>query len=335
MVRNSEQAIIRFLSILRATEPPQYVSGEVLARRAGVSRSAVWKQVRRLRSYGYGIDSMRGAGYRLARNTQSPVPWELKNRLKTRTLGRDVMYLGSTDSTQSIALSMANKKLRAADGLVVIADRQSSGRGRLGRKWLSPQGGLWFSVLIRPKMATAQVTVLPFVAAIAVREAIVKCTGIEPRLKWPNDIMISGKKVAGILLDISAEAESVNYAVIGVGINANIDASMLAPQVTSLHGITSLRTELGHEVSRLDLVATMLESLEYYLDILAKDGPTEIISAWKKHADMLGRRVEILSNDGPNYDGIAFDLEEDGSLLLMLDTGKKIGITSGDVRVRY
>jgi len=334
MRKSKDQKIQRLLSFLRSAGSSGYVSGQSLAKRAEVSRSAVWKQVRGLRQYGYEVESTRGMGYRLVSDTQNPVPWELKKILRATTIGKDVVYLPVAKSTQSIALSIAEKNAEA-NGTVVIAEKQESGRGRQKRKWFSPEGGLWFSVIHRPSIPTHSITLLPLVAALAVREAIAKTTKLDPQLKWPNDIMISRKKVAGILLDISAEAEWVKYAVLGVGINANVDASVISAMINDTRGITTLRTELGHDVSRLELLRLILENLESNLGLLTREGENEIISAWKKASDMIGRKVSVLQNNGVVHEGVAVDLGQDGSLILETESGRRMTINYGDVRVRY
>ena len=334
MRRSRDQKIARLLSLLRSAGSSGYVSGQSLAKRAEVSRSAVWKQVRGLRQHGYGIESTRGMGYRLVSDTRNPVPWELKRILRSTTIGKDIIYLSVAKSTQSIALSIAEKNAEA-NGTVVIAERQESGRGRLKRKWFSPEGGLWFSVLLRPSIPTHSITLLPLVAALAVREAIARTTKLDPQLKWPNDVMISRKKVAGILLDISAEAEWVKYAVLGVGINANVDASVISATINDSQGITTLRTELGHDVSRLELLRLILENMEANLNMLSREGEYEIIAAWKKHTDMIGRKVSVLQNNKVVHEGMAVDLGQDGSLIVETESGGKVTIIYGDVRVRY
>lgn len=333
-MRSKDQKIVRLLSLLRSAGSSGYVSGQSLAKRAEVSRSAVWKQVRGLKQYGYDIESTRGMGYRLVSDTQNPVPWELKKILRATIIGKDVVYLPVAKSTQSIALLIAEKNAEA-NGTVVIAEKQESGRGRLKRKWFSPEGGLWFSVILHPSIPTQSITLLPLVAALAVREAIAKTTKLDPQLKWPNDIMLSRKKVAGILLDISAEAEWVKYAVLGVGINANVDASVISSMINDTQGITTLRTELGHDVSRLALLRFTLEDLESNLGLLAREGENEVISAWKKYTDMIGRKVSVLQNNKVVHEGVAVDLGQDGSLILETESGRRVTITYGDVRVRY
>jgi BirA family biotin operon repressor/biotin-[acetyl-CoA-carboxylase] ligase len=316
-----------FLSLLGSQTG--YISGQTLAKKAGISRSAVWKQIKMLRRYGYAIESRHGLGYRLAGQTDLPVPWELARVLHTSFIGRQVIFRETTDSTQNIAVSLASKP--GSHGTVVIAEQQKSGRGRQKRKWLSPKGGVWLSVILKPAIPTAKITLLPFVAALAVCDAI-KATGLDARLKWPNDVMISGKKVAGILLDISAEADQVNYAVIGIGINANVDSAAVSARLDGIK-ITSISDELGRSTSRLDLTRSLLENLERYYVEMEQHGAGAILQKWKKSSDMLGRKVAVTQN-GKTIQGIAADVNDDGSLLLRTDQGD-IRVVSGDINVRY
>jgi BirA family biotin operon repressor/biotin-[acetyl-CoA-carboxylase] ligase len=325
---------LEFISALRSTGPAGFVSGQFIARKAGISRSAVWKQILKLRRYGYGVSSVRGQGYKLVSETEFPVPWELKARLGTSIIGREIIYKSKIDSTQRFAISIADTGA-SPNGMVVIAEQQKNGRGRLGRKWVSPLGGLWFSVILRPEIPTASITFLPFVAALAVREAIAVTTKLQARVKWPNDVMISGKKVAGILLDISAEADSINYAVIGVGINVNVDSRDISAKISGAQQITSIKNELGRDTSRLELLQIALEKLETYLDGFYKKGGSKIVADWKQQTDMLGRHVSIIQNGKVLCDGVASDVEDDGSLVISAKSGERIRIASGDVRVRY
>lgn len=320
----------QFLSLLKAESASGYVSGQALAKKAGISRSAVWKQIRRLRRYGYTIESLHGMGYRLAGETDSPVPWELAKALNTSFV-KNIVYRETVDSTQNLAMSIASKP--DSHGTIVIAEQQKSGRGRMKRKWLSPKGGLWLSVVLKPSIPTAQVTLLPFVAALAVCEAIREGTKLDAGLKWPNDIMISGKKVAGILLDISAEAEQVNYAVIGIGLNANVDSSAIASRLDAGIMITSIKDELGHEASRLVLARLLLEKLEHYYLELERQGPSGILQKWKQRSDMLGKQISV-TQGSKTIQGVATGLNDDGSLLLKAGD-KEISIVSGDIKVRY
>jgi BirA family biotin operon repressor/biotin-[acetyl-CoA-carboxylase] ligase len=321
----------QFLLLLRTESANGYVSGQILAKKAEISRSAVWKQIRRLRRYGYAIESLHGIGYRLAGETDLPVPWELAKVLHTSFV-RKIIYREAVDSTQNLAISIAGKP--DPHGTVVIAEQQKNGRGRMKRKWLSPKGGLWLSIVLKPSIPTAQVMLMSFVAALAVCDAIRECTKLDVRLKWPNDVMISGKKVAGILLDISAEAEQVNYVVIGIGLNVNVDSSYIASRLDPGTMITSMLNELGHEESRLVLVRLLLEKLENYYLELESCGPSSILQKWKQRTDMLGKQV-LVTQGGRTIRGVATGLSDDGSLLLRAGDDKEISIVSGDIKVRY
>lgn len=333
MGKANDQSIEKFLTLL-GSSPAKYMSGQILAKSAGISRSAVWKQIRRLRRLGYSIESVHGLGYRIKDGTQLPVPWELKKVLRTRRLGHRILYKDVVDSTQNIAIAIAEKGT-GTHGTVVIAEKQRQGRGRLRREWLSPSGGLWMSVILEPDVPTRIVTLLPFIAALSVCHAIRQCTGLDAKLKWPNDVMISGKKVAGILLDISAEAEHVNYSVIGIGINANIDSTSISARFAEdAPRITSISDQLGHNVSKLELARTVLENLEKRLSDLNDKGAHVILKEWESNADMLGRQVRVLQNGRTVCQGVARSVADDGSLIIQ-DGSREVKIASGDIRVRY
>ncbi len=324
-----DRRMVEFLALLK--ENADYASGQSLAKKAGISRSAVWKHVRRLRQLGYSIESLHGKGYRLAGETESPVPWELARVLKTSFVGKTVIYKESAQSTQRIAIALAEKG--SQHGTIVIAEQQTGGRGRLKRKWLSPKGGIWISVILRPTIPTAASTLLPFVAATAVCDAVREATGLEATLKWPNDVMVQGRKAAGILLDLSAEAETVNYAVIGIGINANLDAKKLRLGREGRPVATSLSDELGHGVNRLRLTGLMLEKLENCFVLLEEKGPATIVAMWRKRTDMLGRKVSVTQQGGA-VSGVAKEVADNGSLVVATAAGD-VSVVSGDVTVSY
>lgn len=324
-----DRRIVEFLDLLRKNA--DYASGQSLAKKAGISRSAVWKHIRRLRRLGYRIESLHGKGYKLEGDTEYPVPWELARVLKTSHMGKTVIYRESVQSTQNLAIALAEKQ--GAHGTAVIAEQQTGGRGRLKRKWLSPKGGIWISVILRPSIPTATSTLLPFVAAVAVCDAVREATGLDATLKWPNDVMVKGKKVAGILLDLSAEAEAVNYAVIGIGINANVESKKLHLDREGRPAVTSLSDELGHPVNRLQLTGLMLERLEQYLVLLEEKGPATIVALWRKRSDMLGRQASV-AQQGKVVSGTAKDIGDDGSLIVATAAGD-VSIVSGDVTVSY
>ncbi len=322
----------RLLSLLRLQKG--YISGKTLAKEIGISTSGISKRIRILRKFGYNIESRHRIGYRIADETNLPLPWELRNVLDTLFVGKDkIIYQLTTHSTQDLAILLAEEN-PSSDGIVVIAGQQKSGRGRQNRKWVSPKGGIWLSVVLRPRIPTSKITLLSFTAALAVCDAIKKTTQLDPKLRWPNDITISGKKVAGILIDISMEAERINYAVVGIGINANVDLLEISSNLEKDVKITSLSDELGHDTNILELTKVMLERLEYYYMKLKHCTPRTIIEEWKKNSDILHKKVALMQNN-KIIQGIAVDVKNDGSLLVRTDDCDNINVVTSDIRVRY
>ena len=320
------------LSLLRLQKG--YISGKNLAKETGISTSGISKRIKILRKYGYNIESRHRMGYRLAGETDLPLPWELAKVLQTLFVGKDkIIYRLTTHSTQSLAILLAEKNPRL-DGMVIIAEQQKGGRGRENRRWLSPKGGIWLSVVLRPRISASKITLLPFAAALAVCDAIKKTTQLDAKLRWPNDITIDGKKVAGILIDISMEAEQINYSVIGIGINANIDSSSISSCLEKSIKVTSLSDELGHKTSIVGLTKVVLERLEYYYMELKHCVPRTIIEEWKKNSDILHQKVVVIQNNR-TIQGIAADVKDDGSLLVRTDDCDNINVVASDIHVRY
>jgi BirA family biotin operon repressor/biotin-[acetyl-CoA-carboxylase] ligase len=328
----SEEPEEHLLSLLRLQKG--YISGKRLAKEIGISTSGISKRITILRKYGYKIESKHRMGYRLAGETDLPLPWELAKVLQTSFIGKDkIIYRRTTHSTQNLAILLAEKN-PSLDGIVIIAEQQKSGRGRENRRWLSPRGGVWLSVVLRPRISTSKITLLPFAAALAVSDAIKKTTLLDAKLRWPNDVTINGKKVAGILIDISMEGERINYAVIGIGINANVDSSSISSGLEKSIEVTSLSDELTHKTSILGLTKVILERLEYYYIEMKHCIPHTIIEEWKKNSDILHQKVAVIQNNR-TIQGIAADVKDDGSLLVRTDDCDNINVVASDIHVRY
>jgi BirA family biotin operon repressor/biotin-[acetyl-CoA-carboxylase] ligase len=322
----------KLLSLLRLQKG--YISGKIISKETGISTSGISKRIKTLRKYGYNIESRHRMGYRLAGETNLPLPWELTKVLDTLFVGKDkIIYRLTTDSTQNLAILLAEKNPNS-DGIVIIAGEQKSGRGRQNRKWLSPKGGIWLSVVLRPRISASKITLLPFAAALAVCDTIKKTTQLDAKLRWPNDVTISGKKVAGILIDISMEAERINYAVVGIGINANVDSSAISSYLEKGIKVTSLSDELGHKTNILDLTKVILERLEYYYMELKRCAPNTIIEEWKKNSDILYQKVAVTQNNR-TIQGIAADVNDDGSLLVRTNDCNNINVVASDIHIRY
>jgi BirA family biotin operon repressor/biotin-[acetyl-CoA-carboxylase] ligase len=254
----------------------------------------------------------------------------LKEGLRTKWVGRKIFFRHSVDSTNNWAKELA--KLGADEGTVAVAETQTAGRGRLERRWFSPKGGLWFSVVLRPKLETSETVKLVFVAGLAVAYVLRELYDLKAETKWPNDVLVNGQKVCGILSEMSTTEEKVNYAVLGIGINANFDTRKVLPKELRTSA-TSLENELGARINLDQLFKAMLEKLECIYDLFSDNGFATVLNEWKKHADFLGKRVEVRSG-AEKLCGLAEDVDEDGSLIVKLDGGVTKRVFVGDVTVR-
>src|ERR1017187_545749 len=244
----------KILSALRANL--NGVSGAQLAEQLGISRAAVWARIDELRQLDYDIAASPHFGYRLVSAPDALHADDLLARLgKTKVIGRDIRVFEQTTSTNDVVEKLARDGVK--EGVVVFAESQTRGRGRLGRKWISPERkGLWFSILLRPDLRPQEATQLTVASATALRRAIQNETGLSPEIKWPNDILIGGKKVAGILTELSAEVDRVKHLILGIGVDVNLDAGELPAELRKT--TTSLKIELGQPVSRSALAVAIL-----------------------------------------------------------------------------
>ncbi len=245
-------------------------------------------------------------------------------------MGRTVFVAYSVDSTNEWAKQLA--KLGACEGTVVVAETQTKGHGRLGRRWLSPVGGLWFSAILKPKLKAEEAVQLVFVASLAVAEVLHELYGLQARVKWPNDVLIKDRKVCGILAESSTTNNTVDYVVVGVGINANFDVKKALPEHL-WSDTTSVRSELGRKVRFEKLFVNLIEKMEKTYGVLLKDGFVRILSDWKRYACFLGRAVCV--NDGAEkLSGLAIDVNRDGSLVVQLENGVTRHFLVGDISLR-
>ncbi len=304
------------------------VSGADLSQQLGVSRAAIWARIEDLRALGYDIEASPHLGYRLLNAPDVLHADDLLSRLgKTKIIGRDIQVFEETTSTNDVVEKMARDGVR--EGVVVFAESQTKGRGRLGRKWISPaKKGLWFSVLLRPNLRPPEATKLTVAAATGVRRAIEAFTGLKPRIKWPNDILFQGRKAAGILVEMSAELDRVKYIILGIGVDVNLAASEFPSDLRQI--ATSLRAEGGKAVSRPDLAVAILRELEHdYLRVTTGQFAS-VADEWEKHGVTIGNEVVIHTGDR-QIRGRAESLDEDGALLLRTVHGHLERIVGGDV----
>jgi len=304
------------------------VSGTELAQRLKVSRAALSLRIEALRSLGYEIEASPHRGYRLISAPDVLHADELLSRLgKTRVIGREITVFEKTTSTNDVIEKFARDGVK--EGVVAFAELQTKGRGRLGRKWISPaRKGLWFSILLRPPLRPVDATRLTVASATAVWRAIHSQTGLVPGIKWPNDILMGDRKVAGILTELRAELDRIQYVILGIGVDVNMTPSDFSPDLRKL--ATSLRAELGKPVSRAELAAAILRELDAdYQRVIAGQFPA-IADEWEEHCVTIGRQVTIRVGER-QIRGRAEALDEDGALLLRTDHGHLERISGGDV----
>jgi BirA family biotin operon repressor/biotin-[acetyl-CoA-carboxylase] ligase len=306
-----------------------HVSGAKLAGRLGVSRTTVWNHVESLRREGYVIEAATHRGYRLVSSPDRMIPDEIALMLRTRWLGRTLWAYRETDSTNDIALARAAEG--APEGAVVLAEAQRRGRGRFHRKWLSPPGAnILASVILRPELHPSLVSQLVIVAAVAAAESLRSQYDLDAQIKWPNDVHVGGRKIAGILAELSAEAEQINHVVIGIGLNVNMTRAELPRAVRA--AATSVQIELGRAVSRLDVLGELLAHLERWYERWRRSAFAPVKARWAELSASLGHRVEVVSGK-TTVSGLVADLDDDGALMLRLDSGHMRKVASGDMTV--
>lgn len=317
------------LRLLRS-HPSDFVSGEEISRLLKLSRTAIWKRVKKLRTLGYVIEALPRMGYRLIQSPDLLLPSEIDPLLGTEWMGKKVHYFNSIDSTNSTAYQLALNG--AEEGEVVIGESQKKGRGRLGRQWVSPPFlNLYLSVVLRPKIPPHQASLITFMAAVAAAETIERHSGLTPSIKWPNDLLLRKKKVAGLLNEIHSETDRIHFVILGMGINLNMDAKEFPKEIRSK--ATSLKEERGQPVSRKAFAALLLEELERWYEVFLKEGGAPVLRAWRDRAQIQGKNVRVTSFDEVLI-GRAIDVDSDGALILETRGGERKRIVAGDVEYK-
>ncbi len=320
--------LVKVLTFLQSHNT-EYLSGQDLSDVLKISRVAVWKHIKKIQELGYTVETKQKLGYKLTSNSDVLFPWEITSKLKTRVIGQQAYYFDSIDSTQNQALKMADDP--ANNGTVIIASKQTGGKGRAGRKWVSPKGGIWLSIILQPKFDISITTLFPIASALALSNALEKTLKISPELKWPNDLTIKGKKIAGMLVDASLESNRIENIVLGVGINFDIDVKQIEKILKgspNFYGVTSL-CEQKNKVKPIQLVQTFFIELEKICDLLNTKQTKKIISEWTKRSSTIGKKVELDTRDG-KIKGKAIKIDDDGALLVS-DNNKIIRIIAGDI----
>ena len=306
-----------------------FISGQELCDQLQVSRTAVWKRIRQLKEDGYEIEAVPNRGYRITGSPDIIAEQEVGSRLQTNWIGRNIRYFERITSTNQMARRLGEEG--APEGTLVIADEQTQGKGRTGRHWTTPPGtAVAMTLLLRPRIAPAHISMVTLVMGLAVAAACRQLYGIEAGIKWPNDVVINGKKVCGILTEMSAELSAVHYIVIGTGINTNIRE--FPPEIKDT--ATSLLLELGHEVNRAELIAGTMEHFEIRYEMFLKT--QDLSGLMDEYNSMLvnkGRGVRVLLPEG-GFNGVAQGINKKGELLVTREDGTLENVYAGEVSVR-
>ena len=307
-----------------------FVSGAELSQQLGVTRAAVWARIEELRKLGYEISASPHQGYQLRAVPDLLVADDLLALVAgNKVIGRDIRVFEETNSTNDIVEKLARDGVK--EGVVVFAEAQTRGRGRLGRKWLSPpRRGLWLSVLLRPDLRPQAATQLTVVAATALCRAIRSQTDLAPQVKWPNDILINGRKVAGVLTELSAELDHIKHLTLGIGLDVNLSAAEFPAELKKI--ATSLKIESGRHLNRLELGAALLRELDADYERIRRGRFEAVADEWEANCVTLGQRVRIHIGNR-EIAGRAESLDDDGALLLRTDHGHLERIIGGDVTI--
>jgi BirA family biotin operon repressor/biotin-[acetyl-CoA-carboxylase] ligase len=315
------------LKMLR--EADGYLSGQQLCEHFGVSRTAVWKVMNQLKEEGYVIEAVKNKGYRIESEPDVVTSEAICSRLRTSFMGQNCIFLESVGSTNNYAKKIAEEG--AASGTLVIAEEQTGGKGRRGRTWTAaPGSNVMMTLLLRPEIQPEHASMLTLLMALAVAGGIRKMTGLDARIKWPNDVVVNGKKICGILTEMNTEVDYINYVVIGTGINVNQEAfpEEIAHMAGSLYG------ELGQKVSRSALIQAILEELETLYEIFLKtEDLSELCEKYNEICANVGHEIRVLE-PGNEYTGMTEGINSKGELVVQKGNGECVCVYSGEVSVR-
>ncbi len=317
------------IEVLKYLKEDKYISGKVIAQELNISRVAVWKQIQRLKEIGYTIISDQNQGYCLHSRPDLLLPQELQNGLSTCYMGKEIFYFPEVESTNLTAKEkLLSRRKAIKEGTVIIAEEQKKGKGRLGRSWFSPRGGIWLSIILYPPLPPSYIPRITLMTAVVVVKALRECTSIEPQIKWPNDIFIKEEKLGGILTEMNAELDIINWVIVGVGLNVNIDYQDFPEELRDKS--TSLKEVLGRKISRVKLGQVLLQKFEKYYEQLKRKEFLPILEEWKAYSSTLGKDITLDTGE-KIIQGRAVDISPEGALLLRKEDGELVQIISGTI----
>ena len=320
--------LLKVLSFLKSHKS-EYLSGQDLSDVLKMSRVAIWKHIKKIGVLGYTIESKQKRGYKLVKTTNRLLPWELTSKIKTEYIGKRVYYFEEIDSTQNFALQIAQNKKE--NGTIVIGQKQTNGKGRLNRKWISPKGSISFSIILYPKYTINESLLLPILTSVCLSSSIKRNLNLETNVKWPNDITLNGKKVAGIVIDASFQSNSIESIVIGIGINYRINPYEVERKIKktgNFYGVETL-VDKSETDNPINLITDFMLQLEKNIGYLTNGKKTKIINEWTKNSETVNKKVMFDGPDG-KISGVAKKIDSDGALIIKTKHGTERLLT-GDI----
>lgn len=308
----------------------EFISGQEISEKFGVSRTAIWKYINQLKIEGYEIESISKKGYRLVASPDILTYEEIVDGLKTKFIGRKIIHFDDIGSTNSKAKELALSGTE--DGTVIIAEEQTMGKGRLGRNFISPKGkGIWMSIILKPDINPLNVSMVTQIGAAAINKAFRELK-IDTFIKWPNDILLNKKKFCGILTEMSAELTKVNFIVMGIGINVNVDENDFTKEVKET--ATSIKIETGKRVDRKEIVSRILNNFEeLYEDFIEREDIQRTIDICRENSILMGREIRVIKR-GNSINAKVLDIDDKGELVVQYEDGKVENLISGEISIR-
>lgn len=315
------------IPVLSYLSEENFISGTQLSSKLSLSRVAVWKQIQKLKQLGYHISTDARKGYRIISRPDILLPFEIQRNLNTQYIGKQIFYYPQVTSTNSLAKDLIkDKQNNFQEGAVLIAEAQTAGRGRLGRNWHSPSGGIWFTIILFPDLEPAYLTKITLMIAVVLVQTLKGLYDISVKIKWPNDLMVENRKIGGILTEMSAESDRINYVLVGIGINANLRRNSFPDEIRQR--VTSLQEIMGKPISKVILLQRILENFEKYYHLFLEKEFDSILAEWKANTETLGKKVTI-DYRGAIISGEAIDITSEGALLIEKKNGEKVQVLSG------
>jgi BirA family biotin operon repressor/biotin-[acetyl-CoA-carboxylase] ligase len=307
----------------------EFMTVEKLSKSLGISNDAVWKQIQRLKEFGYLIAADNKRGYRIISRPDILLPTEIQRNLHTKYIGKRIYYFYKVDSTNTLAKKiLLNLKDQEGEGTIIIAEKQGRGKGRLGKEWFSPSGGIWLSILLYPDISFSYLSLITLMASVAIAKAINKFLQINTQIKWPNDILFKDKKICGILTETRINSNNTNCVIVGIGINVNIKIIEFPENIRMY--LTSLQEITGEKVSRIILTRNIFCEFEKYYEIFKEGKFSLILNEWKLLNNTIGKNIAI-DTGNKIVTGEVIDITEKGRLILVNDDGQSVEIISGTI----